>query len=160
MAMKTLVLGMGNPILSDDGVGLRIAAELEGRVDRQEVTVAETSLAGLGLLDLLTGYDRAIVIDAIQTVGGEAGQVYRFTPEALQVTRHAGTTHDVDFATALELGKVLGLDMPQQIIIYAVEVRDVSSFSEECSPEVKRAIPACVEMVIEELDGDANTQLI
>ena len=71
--MKTLVLGLGNPILSDDGVGLRVARELENRLDQQEVTVVETSMAGLDLLDLLAGYDRAIIVDAIQTVGGKVG---------------------------------------------------------------------------------------
>ncbi len=74
--MKTVVLGLGNPILTDDGVGLRVARELEGRLDQQEATVMETSLAGLNMLDLLAGYDRAIIIDAIQTIGGKAGQIY------------------------------------------------------------------------------------
>ncbi|MGB2852819.1 MAG: hydrogenase maturation protease, partial [Dehalococcoidia bacterium] len=68
--MKTLVLGLGNPILSDDAVGLRVVEELEGRVDQQEVKLVETTVAGLGLLDFLTGHDRAIIIDSIQTVGG------------------------------------------------------------------------------------------
>ena len=68
--MKTLVLGLGNPILSDDGVGLRVARAVESQLSQQEITVMETSMGGLSLLDLLTGYDRAIIIDAIQTRGG------------------------------------------------------------------------------------------
>ncbi|GAH17016.1 unnamed protein product [marine sediment metagenome] len=72
--MKTLILGLGNPILSDDGVGFCVAGELRGRLSQQEVTVMETSMTGLSLLDLLAGYDRAIIIDAIQAVGGKAGQ--------------------------------------------------------------------------------------
>jgi len=80
--MKTLILGLGNPILSDDGVGVGVAGELEGRLDQQEVTVVETSMAGLSLLDLLIGYDRVIIIDAIQTVGGKAGQIYRLDPRS------------------------------------------------------------------------------
>jgi hydrogenase maturation protease len=154
--MKTLVLGLGNPILSDDGVGLHIAEELEGKVDQQEVTVMETSMAGLNLLDLLAGYDKAIMIDAIQTVGGQAGQIYRLDPEALDFTRHSATPHDVNFATALELGRRVGLALPTQIVIFAVEVADASTFSEECTPEVKGAIPVCVEMIIQELDGGSN----
>lgn len=76
---KTLVLGLGNPILSDDGVGLRVAAGLEGRLG-EGVTVIEASLAGLDLLELLSGYDRAIIIDAIQTEGGQPGRIYRLDP--------------------------------------------------------------------------------
>ena len=152
--MKTLVLGLGNPILTDDGVGPRVAKELEGRVDQQEVTVEETSMAGLSLLDLLADYDRAIIVDAIQTVGGKPGQIYRLNPEALDITRHAASPHDVNFATALELGKRLGLTLPRQIDMFAIEVADASTFSEECTPEVREAIPVCVEMIIQELKGD------
>ena len=155
--MKTVVLGLGNPILSDDAVGLRVVKELEGRVDQQEVTLIETSVAGLGMLDFLTGYDRAIIIDAIQTVGGQAGQIYRLDPEALDFTRHAASPHDVNLATALELGKRLELSLPQQIIIFAIEVADASTFSEECTPEVRRAIPACVEMIIQEINGEPRS---
>ena len=151
--MKTLVLGLGNPILSDDGVGIRIAQVLEGRFNQQGITVMETSLAGLSLLDLLAGYDRAIIIDAIQTRDGKVGQIYRLEPEAFDATRHATTPHDVNFATALELGTQLGLALPQQITIFAIEVADVSTFSERCTPEVERVISLCVERVIQELNG-------
>jgi len=152
--MKTLVLGLGNPILSDDGVGLRIAAELKSRLSQQEATIMETNMAGLGLLDLLAGYDKAIIIDAIQTVDGKAGQIYRLGPEVFNTTRHAISPHDVDFATALELGNMLGLTLPKQIVIFAIEVVDVDTFSEECTPEVRQAIPVCVEMVIREIKED------
>ncbi len=68
--MKTLVLGLGNDILCDDGAGLYVARELKKTLaNRKDFSVAEASLAGLGLLDLLAGYDKAIVIDAIQTRG-------------------------------------------------------------------------------------------
>lgn len=151
--MKTLILGLGNPILSDDGIGLRVARALQSKCNQPEVTVMETGMAGLGLLDLLVGYDRAIIIDGVQTAGGKAGQIYRLKPDAFNATRHTGTPHDVNFTTALELGKRLGLALPQQIIIFAIEVEDVTTFGEECTPKVREAIPVCVEMVIQELDG-------
>ena len=151
--MKTIVLGLGNPILSDDGVGVWVARALEGRLNQQQITVVESSMGGLSLLDLLVNFDRAIIIDAIQTNEGKAGQVYRLEPEAFNATRHASTPHDVNFATALELGKRLGLALPQQIIIFAIEVEDVTTFGEECTPKVREAIPVCVEIVIQELNG-------
>ena len=151
--MKTLILGLGNPILTDDGVGPRVARELEGRLDQQEATVMESSLAGLDMLDLLTDYDRVIIIDAIQTDEGMPGRIYQLEPDILASTRHAGTPHDVNLATALELGKKLGLSLPQQISIFAIEVKDVTSFGEKCTPEVMKAIPACATMVIRELRG-------
>jgi hydrogenase maturation protease len=152
--MKTLILGLGNPILSDDGVGPRVARELQGKLD-EDVTITEVSLAGLNLLDLMVGYDRAIIIDAIQTDGGKPGRIYRLDIEAFEVTRHAVSTHDVNLATALELGRRLGLPLPPKIDILAIEVADINRFSEECTHEVAEAIPACVEMIISELkQGD------
>ena len=116
----------------------------------------ETSMAGLNLLDVLAGYDKAIVVDAIQTGEGKPGQIYRFIPDAFDVTRHAASPHDVNFATALELGRMLGLPLPREIIIFAIEVADASTFSEECTPAVRGAIPVCVEMVLQELIEDHN----
>ena len=152
--MKTLILGLGNPILSDDGIGHRVVEEVEGKVDRQEVTVIDTSIAGLDLLDLLSGYEKAIIVDAIQTVGGKAGQIYRLGSGALDFARHAASPHDINFATALELGKRLGVPLPREIVIFAIEAADVSTFSEVCTPDVSAAIPICVEMIIRELSGE------
>ena len=150
--VKTLILGIGNPILSDDGVGLCVAKAVKDRLNRPDITVMETSVTGLDFLDLLTGYDRAIIIDAIQTRQGEIGQVYRFDPEALDATRHASTPHDVNFTTALELGKQLGLALPQKIVIFCIEVQNVSSFNEKCTAEVERAVPICVTLIMQELE--------
>jgi len=149
---KTLILGLGNSLLCDDGVGIYVAAELKNRINRPEITVIETGVAGLSLLDLLVGYDRAIIIDAIQTVGGKAGQIYRLDPGAFDTALHTASAHGIDFTTALEFGKKLGLSLPQQIVIFAIEASDVNTFSEECTPEVKQAVPTCVEMVLRELN--------
>jgi hydrogenase maturation protease len=149
--LKTLVLGLGNPILSDDSVGFRIVQELEGRFG-QDVTVMETSLAGLSLLDMLVGYDRVIIIDSIQTKNGKVGEVYKLDAEDFAATRHAASPHDVNLATALELGKRLGLEMPKEIVIFAVEVADATTFGEGCTPQVERAIPKVVEMVREDVE--------
>ena len=151
--MKTLVLALGNPFLSDDSVGLNVARAVEGRFNQQEITVMETSLAGLSLLDLLIGYDRVIIIDAIQTREGKVGQVYRLKPEALDATRHVSTPHDVNFATALELGNRLGLALPQQITIFAVEVEDIATFGDRCTRRVEETIPVVADMVVQELNG-------
>ena len=147
-----MILGTGNSLLCDAGVGLYLAAELRNKLNNPEITVMETGVAGLSLLDLLIGYDKAIIVDAIQTVGGNAGHIYRLEPEAFDTTRRTATSHDVDLTTALEFGKKAGFALPQEIVIFAVEVSDVSTFSEQCTPEVRKAIPTCVEMVIKELE--------
>ena len=151
--MKTLVLGLGNPILSDDGVGIKIAHEVRKQLNNPHVTVAETSAAGLSLLDSIVGYDKVIIIDAIQTEKGQAGQIYNMGSEDFSLTKHLSSPHQINLVTALELGKMLNLAMPQEITILAVEAKDVSTFSESCTPAVKKAIPEVVKMVLEELVG-------
>ena len=151
--MKTLVLGMGNPILSDDGAGIRVAREVEKQLKDPQVTVAETSEAGLRLLDSIVGYDEVVIIDAVQTEKGQAGQIYHMGPEDFSLTKHFSSPHQINLATALELGNVLNLAMPQKITIFAVEAKDITTFSEKCTPEVEQAIPEVVKMVLEELVG-------
>ena len=149
--MKTLVLGMGTPILCDDSVGIRVAQEIGRKVNDPQVTVAETSAAGLSLLDSIVGYDKVIIIDAIQTEKGEAGQIYRMGTADFSLTKHFSSPHQINLATALELGKMLNLEMPRQITVFAVEARDITSFSEKCTPEVQKAVPEAVKMVLAEL---------
>lgn len=150
--MKTLVLGFGNPILSDDGVGIKVAHEVVNQLNNPQVTVAETSAAGLSLLDSIVGYDKVIIIDAIQTEKGEAGQIYRMGTADFSLTKHFSSPHQINLATALELGKMLNLAMPREITVFAVEAEDITSFSEECTPEVEKAIPGVVKMVLQELN--------
>jgi hydrogenase maturation protease len=154
--MRTLVLGLGNPILSDDGVGIRVAHEVAIRVNDPQVNVTESSGAGLSLLDSIAGYDRLIIVDAIQTKEGDAGQIYRLGLEDLSLTRYFSSPHQINLATALELGRMLGLAMPQRVIIFAVEAKDVTTFGEKCTPEVEQVIAEVVRMVLEELTQRYN----
>ena len=150
--MKTLVLGLGNSILSDDGVGIKVAQRLSEKLRDPQVTVTESSLAGISVLDFVVGYDQVIIIDAIQTKEGNVGQIYRMGPEDFSFAKHLSSPHQINLVTALELGKMLNLAMPQKITIFAVEAKDITTFGEKCTPEVERAIPEVAEMVLEELD--------
>jgi hydrogenase maturation protease len=148
MTVKTLILGIGNSVLCDDGVGIRVAAEVGKRLSDPAVTVAEACHGGLFLLEAFLGYDHVVLIDAIQTEGGTPGQVYELQPEQISSARHLSSPHQVDFATALDLGKALGLSVPSSIDIIAVEAEDVTSFRDRCTPEVERAIPIAAEMAL------------
>lgn len=154
--MKTLVLGLGNPILSDDGVGIHIVRALErGRPAgvAPDIVVAEASVGGLRLLELLAGYERVIIVDAIQTPGGHPGEVYRLHINDLHTSLHAGSSHDLSLADALALGRGLGLALPddEAITIVAVEVEDVLTFGERCTPAVEAAIPLVLRIIAEEM---------
>ena len=149
--MKTLILGLGNSVRADDGVGLYVARALQEKINSPDIIISESPGAGLDILELLTGYDRVILIDAIQTVGGQAGQVYCLGVQTFKTTRHALNPHSADIATSLEVGRRLGLPLPSIITIFAIEIADADSFSEEWTPAVSRAIPVCVDMILKEL---------
>jgi len=152
--MKTLILGLGNPILRDDGVGIHVARALrELLTDRDDVVVKEASFGGLRLLDALSGYDRAILVDAIITRNGKPGDVYCLSSQQFEGCLHVSSSHDVDMATALETGAQLGMTLPAEIKIVAIEAENVSDFGEEMTPAVAGAVPRAVEAVLNELAG-------
>ncbi|HXX59071.1 MAG TPA: hydrogenase maturation protease [Dehalococcoidales bacterium] len=150
--MKTLVVGLGNPILSDDGVGLCVAAKLREIIRNPDVTVSESERSGMDLLEIFSGYDRVIVVDAILTKNGVPGTIHRFDPSSLKRSRHIETTHGLNFADSLETYRKLGLKLPAEIIIVAIESQDVSTFSEDCTLPVSNSIPACVELIAKMLE--------
>lgn len=137
--------------MTDDSAGLRVIQALQGRLSNLDISINETGLAGLNLLDYLVGYDKAIIVDAIQTPQGKPGSIYRLTPEEFDTSCHTTSTHDIGVIVAIELGNKLGLDMPRQILIVAIEAGDVSTLSEICTHEVEKAIPQVVDMIIAEV---------
>ena len=154
--MKTLILGIGNTVLSDDGVGCRVVQRLKKRLQgMSEITVKETAVSGLSLLDELTGYERLIIVDAIKTKSGKPGVVYKLSPSDFKTGRMA-IIHDLGLVSTLELGRKLEMDMPGEVIIFAIEAKDMATFSEKLSPEVEKAIPQAVEMVLKEVSGGAR----
>jgi len=146
--MNTLILGMGNPILTDDGVGIKIAQKLkEGNPDLE---VTETSEAGMALLELIADYDKLIIIDSIKTGQGKPGELYKLELEDLKPPMYFSSSHGIDIATAVELGQMVGYRMPKHISLYAVEIKDNSTFGEECTKEIEGSIPSIIKQIIEE----------
>lgn len=151
--MKTLVLGIGNPILSDDGVGIHVARLLRDR-DLPGVTVDELAASGLEFLDVIQGYDKLVIIDAIETRGGRPGQLHILAEEDFERSIHGSSPHGINIATALALGRKLVPDrMPKEVVFFAVEAKDLVNVSERLTPEVERALPGIVERVLRELEG-------
>jgi len=159
--VKTLILGLGNPILTDDGVGVYIARAVAQRCSRADVTFAEASVGGLRLLEVIAGYERVIIADAIQTASGQPGDLYHLHPSDLHVSLHTGSTHDLSLVGALALGRGLGIRLPQDkaITILAVEVEDVTTFGETCTPHVQAAIPRVTQMVLDEVFSSADCRV-
>ena len=146
--MKTIILGLGNPILTDDAIGFRMVQELKEEIP--DLEVSEVSEAGIALLDHVIGYDKLIIIDSIKTGKGKPGELYKLELEDLKPTMDFSSSHSVDIATAFKVGEGLGYRMPKHVSIYAVEVRDNTTFGERCTEEVEERIPFIVRQIIEE----------
>lgn len=153
---KTIIIGLGNPILSDDSVGVHAARSLNNVQKVREVAeVREVYAGGLRLLDVLAGYERAIIIDAMQT-GAEPGTVRKFSLADLPRTRNLASTHDADLPTALEAGRKLGMELPGEIVVFGIEAADVVNFGEKLTPAVERGMEEAVQMIIGLLETDLH----
>jgi hydrogenase maturation protease len=150
--MKILILGLGNPLITDDSVGLRVANELRPLLaDRADVEVSEDYWGGLRLMERMIGFNAAIVIDAIQT-GAPPGTIHLLTPNSI-ATQRSASAHDVNLATALEFGRQAEANLPEndRIRLVGIEAEDILNFGEQCTPAVQAAIPQAVEAVLKAL---------
>jgi len=148
-ANNTLIVGLGNPILGDDGIGWRVASAVQSLDPPVEIDYL--ALGGLSLMERLVGYERVVIIDAIQTSNGSIGQVYTFPLDSLpdRSAGHTTAAHDTSLQTALQLGQAMGADLPDEILVVAVEAEQVFDFSEELSPAVEAAIPEATKAVMD-----------
>ena len=153
MSSKRMILGVGNDILMDDGIGPRIAKALEAKYPLPEMEYHTTTLGGLDILEFINGYDWVVFIDAIKTKDGVPGTVYEFVPEDFKETLHLTNIHDVSFLTAIELGKELGLKVPKYMHIFAIEIIEDQVFGEEFSAPLKERF----EQIIEEIHNKIQT---
>jgi hydrogenase maturation protease len=142
-----MILGIGNPILGDDGVGLHIASELNGLLD--DVDTHTTSMIDLNLLDTLSGYDRLFIIDAIQAKGSRIGTVRRL-PQG-EGSLHLFSSHGIHLFELLQLGRDLGYRIPEIGGIYGVYIGEGSVFGETLSPELMSKKADIVREIIEDI---------
>ena len=150
--MKVLILGIGNPILTDDAVGILVVREL-GDVNAD---VEEASIGGHLLLDLIRGYDKVIIVDAVQDIDKERepGTIIMLQENDIKGTLHSSSSHDVSFSEAIRLGRTLFPDeMPSEIVAVGIEVNDTQTFSETPTDAVARAVPGAVKTVKDLLEN-------
>jgi hydrogenase maturation protease len=151
--MKTIVLGVGNPILCDDGVGIHVARQIKEKIQDPNIVVDEAITGGMNLLDLITGYDKAILIDAVNIKNENVGEVVRFPLSSLPTT-HSDNPHDASLMEALELAKKLGNDnIPKEIIVIGIVLKEIPYiFGEKLSPEMEKAVPKAINLTMKEIE--------
>jgi hydrogenase maturation protease len=153
--MKTLVLGLGNPLLRDDSIGLRVVRELRQHCqDDRNIEIGEDYWGGLRLMERMIGYDRVIIVDAILT-DQKPGSIHILSTDDIPTQRSA-SVHDVNLPTALEFGRRAGAQLPESsaITLIGIEAVDVQTFDETLSPALERALPHAVETVLMALERE------
>jgi hydrogenase maturation protease len=148
---RVLVLGLGNPLLGDDGVGWRVAEEVKSQLPANlPVDVNCLSLGGMSLMEHLIGYSRAVLIDAFaleEPIGSIL--ILKLSDLPNYSAFHATSVHDVSLQTAIEIGKTMGAQLPDDVTVVGVATKHVCDFRKSLSPLVADAVPQATHIVLD-----------
>lgn len=150
----TVILGLGNPVVSDDRVGLAVAAEVKRLLEKSAipgVEVRESYRGGFELIDLLSGFRRAILIDCLTVADPVPGRVHKLNLNEASGSPRLCNPHEIGIAEAFALAARLGIPMPEAVEIYAVEGADTLTLSEQMSREVAEAVAPLARRILDEL---------
>lgn len=148
--VKIAVIGVGNLLLKDEGIGVHIVRELQQKSLPAGVEVRDGGVGGLDLLDILEKASHALLVDAAD-MGLAPGSVRRFKPDEVQAGGDAPrfSSHDVGLLDVLKLAQALNRS-PEEVVIFGIQPKEIT-WSTELSPEVRAAVPEVIEMVIAEI---------
>lgn len=149
---KTLIIGLGNPILGDDGVGWKVAAEVQRRLmDQSSCEFDYLSTGGLSLMERMVGYPRVILIDAFESQLYPPGMIHFYSIDELPkpILGHLNSSHDTSLQIALSVGRNLGAELPEEIYIFGIEAKVTYDFSDKLTSEVEAAIFPAADRVLD-----------
>jgi hydrogenase maturation protease len=152
--LHTRIIGLGNSILTDDGVGIYAAREIRRcltEIGRLDIDIVESEVAGFELMELMAGWKHVILVDSIQFEGLEPGTVVRIEPDDLHTSLRLRSVHDIDLPTALELGRRIGLEMPAKLTIFGIRAQDALTLGESLTEAAERGLNEAVDLVLKEI---------
>jgi hydrogenase maturation protease len=158
-----VVVGLGNDIASDDGVGIHVARALEARFrDREDVEVVALPWGGFALLDVLRGRRRAALVDCLTTGAHPPGAVVRLDATDFSGSPRLNSFHDISYPTVMDLGRTLGWEMPDDVAIWGVEGAATEVFGEDLSPALAASVDEVVQQMTEYINRrtESSTQPI
>jgi hydrogenase maturation protease len=148
---RVLVIGLGNPILGDDGVGWKVAEGVKKlRSPDLLVDVDCLSLGGISLMERLIGYGRVILIDAFaleEPIGSIL--ILKLSDLPHYSAFHTASAHDISLQTAIDLGKSMGAQLTDDVTVVGIATKHVCDFSKSLSPPVAEAVPQAVKFVLD-----------
>jgi hydrogenase maturation protease len=167
---KILVMGVGNPLMRDDGIGPRVIEMLRaGFAFPDNVEVVDAGTMSFMILDLLRGVDRLVVIDAVDNTGEPPGTVLRMTPEEIAPNQVAHSLHDTGLVDVLQAADLMGSS--PETIAFGVQIEAIQEWVLELSEPLEAAVPIAAAAVLQELqslgvepvvceDADVHAQII
>jgi|APFre7841882590_1041340.scaffolds.fasta_scaffold36245_1 hydrogenase maturation protease len=148
---EILLLGLGNEILKDDGIGIYAARCLK-EIFAGRIEIRESAESGLNLIDHISGYRKVLIIDSIKTERLKVGEILSFDIEELPQV-FSSTPHYVGFPFSLTIARRFGIQLPEEIRVIAIEVEDPYTFQEGLSLRVNKILPEVVERAGEVLES-------
>jgi hydrogenase maturation protease len=151
------ILGAGNYLMADDGVGIHILEKLE-KMNRNDVELINVGVGGMAILDYMEDADDVIIIDAVRGGGGEPGSIYKFTDKELPPANlFMMSLHDLSLVETLRLGRQIQPElMPDNITIIGIEVERVEGICTDLSPRVEAAADVAIRLALEEVERFKN----
>lgn len=151
MREKCILIGLGNPIMSDDRIGIIVAEKVGKRLPHLEV---DTSCYGsLDVVDRICGFGKAIILDSMMTQTLSPGTVRRVKLDE-NVAIHCSGSHGVGLSEAIEIARACGSQLPSRILIYGIEVRDPFTVGNSLSEELSRNLESIVDIIVRDLEGE------
>lgn len=153
--MKTIIVGLGNPILGDDGVGWKVVEEITCQLPPDVSAGIEClSFGGIGLMEHLIGYDRAIIVDACISPEEDLGSIIisKLDDMPNYSAFHTTSAHDTSLQNAIELGRRMGAHVPEEVIVIGIAIQAIREFGEELSPKVAECVPQAAHIALKLLE--------
>jgi hydrogenase maturation protease len=152
---RIAIIGIGNLLFGDDGVGVHVLNKLKCEKLPSEVELVDGGVGGLSLLNLVRGMEFTIFVDAVE--GEQPGRIHRFTQDDLnskvKSMLHPASLHDLGLAEMIKIGQaVYPNDMPKKIIVYGIEVREPKEYSTELTKDVGESVDQVVKLILKELN--------
>jgi len=144
--MRSLVVGVGNLLCSDDGVGIHVIQRLEAM--KRGVETFDAAMGSIEVIEAMRGYDRAFIVDAIQS-GARSGTIHVVKLSKGEVPPVLTHSHGTDIITTIQLGyRLYGAEMPKEITLLAVEAEDITTINDRLTPNVEAAVGKVIKMIL------------
>lgn len=157
---RVLVLGIGNDIQQDVGIPVRLTEDLRGLLKSRSIDFENLFVGGLELIEYINGYKGIVFIDTIKTDKGNPGRVHVFSPDKYRETLHLSCRHDVSFQMSLEIGKTLGFNITDKMLIIGIEILEDLEFGSVLSNDLKHHYPEILNQVKNHVEEFSRRTLI